>query len=176
MIFNLALAAGFWRRYGFKHLALAPMAVLFVIGQTTATEVRRGARPSPRRLAVDIFAQCVDAGVGAVSFFTSGFGETDDEGVRLQHELADMSLRSGVPLFGPNCTGVYNPIAGICSSADMPVGELGPVGMVRFLQQFEQGRGDYSRERLTWQGPRSVQEIASAIQNQRHGEDHDRPV
>ncbi len=25
--------------------------------------------------------------------------------------------------------------------------ELGPVGMVRFLQQFDLGRGDYTRER-----------------------------
>jgi hypothetical protein len=32
MIFNLALVAGFWRRYGLRHAALAPMAVLFVIG------------------------------------------------------------------------------------------------------------------------------------------------
>ena len=28
--------------------------------------------------------------------------------------------------------------------------ELGPVGMVRFLQQFETGRGDYSAERHRW--------------------------
>lgn len=28
--------------------------------------------------------------------------------------------------------------------------ELGPVGMVRFLQQFEQGRGDYTAERWQW--------------------------
>jgi len=28
--------------------------------------------------------------------------------------------------------------------------ELGPLGMVRFLQQFETGRGDYSKERHEW--------------------------
>lgn len=28
--------------------------------------------------------------------------------------------------------------------------ELGPVGMIRFLQQFEIGHGDYARERHTW--------------------------
>ena len=28
--------------------------------------------------------------------------------------------------------------------------ELGPVGMVRFLQQFETGRGDYSQDRDAW--------------------------
>src|SRR4051794_3739992 len=85
---------------------------------------------TPRRLAAEIFSQCVDAGVGAVSFFTSGFAETDDEGAAIQETLATVSRQSGVPLFGPNCTGVYNPEVGICSSAEMPVGEPGPVGMV----------------------------------------------
>ena len=28
--------------------------------------------------------------------------------------------------------------------------ELGPVGMVRFLQQYELGSGDYSKERHEW--------------------------
>lgn len=28
--------------------------------------------------------------------------------------------------------------------------ELGPVGVVRFLQQFEEGRGDYTAERWQW--------------------------
>lgn len=28
--------------------------------------------------------------------------------------------------------------------------ELGPVGMVRFLQQFETGSGDYTAERHQW--------------------------
>jgi len=28
--------------------------------------------------------------------------------------------------------------------------ELGPVGMIRFLQQFETGKGDYSTQRHQW--------------------------
>lgn len=28
--------------------------------------------------------------------------------------------------------------------------ELGPVGYVRFLQQFSTGKGDYSKERHAW--------------------------
>jgi len=30
--------------------------------------------------------------------------------------------------------------------------ELGPTGMVRFLQQFETGDGDYTAERVEWLG------------------------
>ena len=66
---------------------------------------------TPRRLAIDTFAECIEAGVGAVSFFTAGFAETDDEGRAIQATLARMSRESSVPLLGPNCTGIYNPAA-----------------------------------------------------------------
>lgn len=45
--------------------------------------------------------------------------------------------------------------------------ELGPVGMVRFLQQFETGRGDYSAERHRWLAKWDVQTLAEDIQRQR---------
>ena len=36
--------------------------------------------------------------------------------------------------------------------------KLGPVGMVRFLQQYETGHGDYTAEREAWQ--KSLEEEA----------------
>lgn len=42
--------------------------------------------------------------------------------------------------------------------------ELGPVGFVRFLQMFERGYGDYSRERSGWLEEQSVDVIAKRIQ------------
>ncbi|HUT35754.1 MAG TPA: hypothetical protein VNE39_19865 [Planctomycetota bacterium] len=45
--------------------------------------------------------------------------------------------------------------------------ELGPVGMVRFLQQFETGRGDYSRERHRLLGKTTVKALARKIQKRR---------
>jgi len=45
--------------------------------------------------------------------------------------------------------------------------ELGPVGMVRFLQQFETGKGDYSKERHKWLDALDVNTIAENIQKQR---------
>lgn len=41
--------------------------------------------------------------------------------------------------------------------------ELGPVGMIRFLQQFETGGGDYSAERHSWLDPLDVQAIIDEI-------------
>jgi hypothetical protein len=40
--------------------------------------------------------------------------------------------------------------------------ELGQAGMVRFLQQFENGHGDYARERRTWVDSTSLDEIRAA--------------
>ncbi|MBM4037713.1 MAG: hypothetical protein FJ290_04290 [Planctomycetes bacterium] len=44
--------------------------------------------------------------------------------------------------------------------------ELGPVGMVRFLQQFETGSGDYTKERHAWLGDPDVRVLAGEIRRQ----------
>ena len=43
---------------------------------------------------------------------------------------------------------------------------LGPIGMVRFIQSFDLGRGDYTRERLRWLD-QSIDEIADEIKRKR---------
>ena len=45
--------------------------------------------------------------------------------------------------------------------------ELGPVGMVRFLQQFETGKGDYSVERHDLLGDRTVEQLSKLIRQRR---------
>lgn len=45
--------------------------------------------------------------------------------------------------------------------------ELGPVGMVRFLQQFETGRGNYSVERHEWLGDYDVETLTRLIRQRR---------
>lgn len=45
--------------------------------------------------------------------------------------------------------------------------KLGPAGMLRFLQQFELGAGDYSRERHTWLGKPDVKSLAREIRRGR---------
>ena len=43
------------------------------------------------------------------------------------------------------------------------VRELGPLGMARFLQQFESGHGDYTAERELWLGDDDVKGLATKI-------------
>lgn len=45
--------------------------------------------------------------------------------------------------------------------------KLGPLGMVRFLQQFETGRGDYTKERDQWLKDMDIQAITSEIRKKR---------
>jgi hypothetical protein len=44
---------------------------------------------------------------------------------------------------------------------------LGPVGLVRFLQQFETGSGDYTSERHQWLGETTVLELAQELAQRR---------
>jgi hypothetical protein len=43
---------------------------------------------------------------------------------------------------------------------------LGPVGMVRFLQQFETGYGDYTAERESWLTETNLDTVVSKIREQ----------
>jgi hypothetical protein len=44
---------------------------------------------------------------------------------------------------------------------------LGPVGMARFLRQFDAGQGDYTKDRKTWLRDQSVQTVAARIRARR---------
>jgi hypothetical protein len=45
---------------------------------------------------------------------------------------------------------------------------LGPVGMVRFLQQFETGSGDYTQSRDELLGDATIEDTLAQIKEQRH--------
>lgn len=44
---------------------------------------------------------------------------------------------------------------------------LGPLGMVRFLQQYEAGTGDYTKERDFWLKDIDIESIAIELRNRR---------
>lgn len=50
---------------------------------------------------------------------------------------------------------------------DALVKALGPVDMARFLQQFELGSGDYTRDRDEWLGDISVDDVVADIKSRR---------
>ena len=48
---------------------------------------------------------------------------------------------------------------------------LGPVGMVRFLQQFDMGSGDYTRDREEWLKGLTVDQVVGEIKRRRTDRD-----
>ena len=44
---------------------------------------------------------------------------------------------------------------------------LGPAGTVRFLQQYELGRGDYTKERHQWLDGVTIDDVAEDIERRR---------
>jgi hypothetical protein len=47
--------------------------------------------------------------------------------------------------------------------------ELGRSGMIRFLQQFEPGGGDYARDRHTWVDRTTLDELRALARRKRVG-------
>ncbi|GAB6182334.1 hypothetical protein [Thermodesulfovibrio hydrogeniphilus] len=47
---------------------------------------------------------------------------------------------------------------------------LGPIGMVRFIQQFEKGYGDYTKEREQWLEEKEVEEVIKKIKDKKYDE------
>jgi hypothetical protein len=45
--------------------------------------------------------------------------------------------------------------------------ELGIAGMVRFMQQFETGYGDYSKDRHKWLDDQNIDSVVKRIQEKR---------
>jgi hypothetical protein len=45
--------------------------------------------------------------------------------------------------------------------------ELGPVGMIRFLQMFETGYGNYSQERRQWLDDQRIEDIVQRVRQRR---------
>jgi len=45
--------------------------------------------------------------------------------------------------------------------------ELGLVGMIRFMQQFETGHGDYSKDRHQWLDRYTVDDIAKMVREKK---------
>jgi len=43
--------------------------------------------------------------------------------------------------------------------------KLGAIGMLEFMRQFDSGYGDYTKERQSWLGDLTIEDISNEIQN-----------
>jgi len=84
----------------------------------------------PAPAAPGLVEECAGKGVKAIHFCTAGFSETgEEEGIRLETELAEAARKNGVRIIGPNCLGIYCPKTRLSFGAVFPK-ESGPVGAI----------------------------------------------
>ena len=75
----------------------------------------------PSQHTPQLVADCAAKGVRAIHFFTSGFGEIEDEkGKQLELEILRIARQSGIRIIGPNCMGLYCPKTGLSFGPDFP--------------------------------------------------------
>lgn len=88
----------------------------------------------PAARVLDAVRDCQDAGIPAMTVYTSGFAEMGGEGVALERALKDMVAEKGSLLCGPNCQGVANLNDRMCANFSTTLGHddvaAGPVAFV----------------------------------------------
>lgn len=62
----------------------------------------------PRDAVVPVMKECAEKGVKAIVVISAGFKETDEEGEKLEKELAKIACDNDMALLGPNCLGIIN--------------------------------------------------------------------
>jgi acyl-CoA synthetase (NDP forming) len=62
----------------------------------------------PAASVVEVVTECAERGVKFAMILSSGFGETDSQGVLLQEQLTAVARRTGMRIYGPNCPGLLS--------------------------------------------------------------------
>lgn len=83
-------------------------------------------------LVPDLIGACVDAGVKSAIVISAGFKELGAPGEELEQRILAHARRGNMPLIGPNCLGVMNPISGLNATF---AGVMARPGNVAFISQ-----------------------------------------
>ena len=62
----------------------------------------------PAPVAPEVVQACADRGIPGVIIQSAGFAETGEKGKKLQKQLAEISRRTGIRIWGPNCMGLVD--------------------------------------------------------------------
>lgn len=77
--------------------------------------------------------ECAEKGIGHVVLSAGGFAEVDEEGLRIQHEIAEIVRSRGIRVLGPNTSGNTSTPRRFTSSF-FPLGKIRP-GRVSYVAQ-----------------------------------------
>jgi acetyl coenzyme A synthetase (ADP forming)-like protein len=83
-----------------------------------------------RESVLQVLRDCAAKGVSAVVTITAGFGETGEDGRRLQREVAQVVRQHQLTMLGPNCLGLINPWHRLNAAFGQGLGEAGPIALI----------------------------------------------
>jgi len=82
-----------------------------------------------REHVLQVVKDCIDKRVPSIITITAGFAETDEEGKRLQQELARLVREGKITHMGPNCLGLINPWEKLNAAFGQAAGEPGHIAL-----------------------------------------------
>lgn len=77
-----------------------------------------------------IVAECVDFGVKAAVIISAGFKELGEPGSRLEEAIIKEARRGTMPIIGPNCLGVMNPLSGLNATFARGMAKKGQIAFI----------------------------------------------
>ena len=83
----------------------------------------------PNEYVPDVVENCGRKGVNAVIIITAGFKEMGKEGAELERRVAEIRLRYGMRILGPNCLGVINTHAKMNATFTKNYPRSGPIAI-----------------------------------------------
>lgn len=96
---------------------------------------------TPAAANVELLRTCAKKGARAAFVTSAGYGETGDEGRRLEQELADTAAELGMVLAGPNGQGVISTPSSLCAQIVAPYPPPGRIGIAsqsgNFVSSFQ---------------------------------------
>ncbi|MHA1400958.1 MAG: acetate--CoA ligase family protein [Candidatus Heimdallarchaeaceae archaeon] len=103
----------------------------------------------PAKVVPAVVDECLEKGVKRIIIVTAGFAEINEEGRKVQEEIAKKCKDAGVRLIGPNCVGIQNVDIGMNASfiKTPPKGNVsmitqsGSVGAIVLYEMIWQGLG-----------------------------------
>lgn len=88
----------------------------------------------PPKPALSAIEEAVDKGVRGIVIVSAGFREVGGEGAVIEQRIVDICREAGVPLVGPNCLGVINPLADVRLNASFSA-RMPKAGNISFISQ-----------------------------------------
>jgi len=85
---------------------------------------------TPAKSVPSIIKECVDSNVKAAIIISAGFKEIGPEGLAMEEEIVSIARKGNMPVIGPNCLGVMNPMNGLNATFAKGISQPGNIAFI----------------------------------------------